>query len=388
MITGLRLHNFKGFHDHEIEFREFSVVVGRNNAGKSSAIEALRIVSTLAKNFQSTRSFAKKTLTNRPPWLTGEGQGFHPALEDVKLKPETVFHKYHDPPAIVEANYSNGAQLTAFLGPDAMIYAEAKAPSGEQVVSHKLALECEFAPICILPQIAPLQDYETTLRKAYVEQCLESHLSSRHFRNQVRYLHQHYDAFRELFQQTWSGVRVSSFDSPNSSYEDELALMLSEDGFVAEASNFGHGLQMWLQIVWFLARTASDCVVVLDEPDVYMHVEQQSNMIDMLRGRFRQCILSTHAIKIIEGCDDSEVLRLHRKLPTSLHGVDQRTYDRRVNEVMAESCRDSLGNREEAPNVTTKPHTAPVVKSVNLTARRFDKAFVHIRDEEIGRAHV
>ncbi|HJN08635.1 MAG TPA: hypothetical protein QF564_08075 [Pirellulaceae bacterium] len=206
-------------------------------------------------------------------------------------------------------------------------------------------------------------------------------MSSRHFRNQVRYLHQHYDAFRELFQQTWSGVRVSSFDSPNSSYEDELALMLSEDGFVAEASNFGHGLQMWLQIVWFLARTASDCVVVLDEPDVYMHVEQQSNMIDMLRGRFRQCILSTHAIKIIEGCDDSEVLRLHRKLPTSLHGVDQRTYDRRVNEVMAESCRDSLGNREEAPNVTTKPHTAPVVKSVNLTARRFDKAFVHIRDE-------
>lgn len=56
MIKKLYLTNFKGFEQHEIEFRAFSVAVGHNNAGKSSAIEALRIIATVAKKFLTHRS--------------------------------------------------------------------------------------------------------------------------------------------------------------------------------------------------------------------------------------------------------------------------------------------------------------------------------------------
>ena len=324
MITTLHLENFKGFYDHTITFGEFSVLVGRNNAGKSSAIEALRIVSIVARKFIGAK------YTKRPDWIGGQGHGIVPSLDEVKIKPETLFYKYNDPPAILSASFSNGNRFDIYFGPKGMVYAEAKDSAGSVVNSRKMAKNFEFTPICVLPQISPLEDYERVLKKQYVINCVETHLSSRHFRNQICFLYEHFDAFRDLFQQTWGGVRVSEFVSPDADYEDDLALMLSEDGFVAEASNFGHGLQMWLQIVWFLSRTDSESVVIIDEPDVYMNVEQQSKMLDMLRGRFRQCIFSTHAVKIIERCDDSEVLRLHRMLPTSLQGIDQETHDRQI----------------------------------------------------------
>jgi hypothetical protein len=172
------------------------------------------------------------------------------------------------------------------------------------------------------------------LRAEYVRKCIDTHLSSRHFRNQIRFLKEHFDSFRDLFQQTWQGIRVSEFIAHDAQYEDELSLMLMDDGFVAEAANFGHGLQMWLQIIWFLARTHSESVVVLDEPDVYMHPEQQARMVSLLRNRFQQCLVSTHSEQIIKECDESELLRLHRNLPVSRHGLTQSTYDQSVDHPM------------------------------------------------------
>jgi AAA15 family ATPase/GTPase len=43
MLESLRLINFKGFENHLVEFGNFSVVIGHNNAGKSSLFEAVRI---------------------------------------------------------------------------------------------------------------------------------------------------------------------------------------------------------------------------------------------------------------------------------------------------------------------------------------------------------
>ncbi|PYS69901.1 MAG: hypothetical protein DMF73_13950 [Acidobacteria bacterium] len=43
MLTKLILRNFRGFENHELPLRETTVIVGRNNAGKSTVVEALRL---------------------------------------------------------------------------------------------------------------------------------------------------------------------------------------------------------------------------------------------------------------------------------------------------------------------------------------------------------
>jgi predicted ATPase len=321
MIKTLHLQKFKGFQDQRIELSNFSVVIGRNNAGKSSAFEAIRILSNVVAKFPNGK------FTPRPPWLGGDGIGILPAIDDQQRKPETLFFRYEDPPAIIQAAFANGSKVEVFIGTGGVLFAEAFTPRQRMVDSRSTVRECEFPPISILPQIRPLEDYEKVLRAEYVRKCIDTHLSSRHFRNQIRYLHEHFEAFRDLFEQTWKGLRISEFIAADARYEDELSLMLMDDGFVAEAANFGHGLQMWLQIIWFLARTPRDSVVVLDEPDVYMHPEQQARMVSLLRDRFQQCLLSTHSEQIIKASESCELLRLHRNLRVSKHGVSQAKYD-------------------------------------------------------------
>jgi predicted ATPase len=331
VLTSVRLVNFKGFQDQRIEFHRFSVVIGRNNAGKSSAFEAIRILSNVISKFASVK-FSK-----RPPWINGDGIGISPPIDDQQRKPETLFFRYADPPAIIQAEFSNGTKVEVFIGTGGILFAEATTQANRVVDSRSKARECEFPPIAILPQIRPLEDYERVLRAEYVRKCIDTHLSSRHFRNQVRFLKEHFDSFSDLFQQTWQGIRVSEFIAHDASYEDDLSLMLMDGGFVAEAANFGHGLQMWLQIIWFLARTPSESLVVLDEPDVYMHPEQQKKMVSLLRDRFQQCLLSTHSEQITKECDETELLRLHRNLPVSRHGITQATYDKSVDNSVRKS---------------------------------------------------
>jgi ABC-type multidrug transport system ATPase subunit len=362
MIEELRLINFKGFADQKILFRNFSVVVGRNNAGKSSAFDAIRIIATAITRFRIGK------FTARPSWVDGSGRGVNPiALEPVR-NPETLFFRYQSPPAVIEARFSNGSSIQTFIGEEGTVYAEASTPSGLDANTKARVQECEFPSISILPQIKPLEDVERVLRRDYVCRCIDTQLSSRHFRNQIRYMYDHFEVFRDLFQKTWEGLRISEFIASDAEYDDYLSLMLADDGFVAEISNFGHGLQMWLQIVWFISRTPSENIVVLDEPDVYMHPEQQQKLVQLLRERFHQTILSTHARPIIESCDEVDILRLHRYLKISNHGLDQATYESELEEYRAESVK-----RMKRKSVESKT-------SHKLRVALFDKATVTVWD--------
>lgn len=322
MIKQLRLENFRGFRDHTAELDELSVIIGRNNAGKSSFIEAIRILATV------TKELATGKYTPSPPWVPVQAIGLSTSLSEVERKSDAFFHKYSAPPAIISALFGAGEKVSVYIGHDQAVHVHAVDASGHAITSRSLARKAAFPAISILPQISPIRDQETTLQKTYVNRCMETHLASRHFRNQIRYNYSHFDTFSELFDATWPSVAVWSFDSPKAMREDPLHLMLREDGFVAEVADFGHGIQMWLQIIWFLSRTNANNIVILDEPDVYLHPEQQASIVKLIRGRFCQCVLATHSRSIIECCTDAEVMRLDRALSLSQVGMSKNDHER------------------------------------------------------------
>jgi len=53
MLLELRLKNFRSFEDHVVPLRPTTLVVGRNNAGKSSLVEALRLLSLVTTRFRA-----------------------------------------------------------------------------------------------------------------------------------------------------------------------------------------------------------------------------------------------------------------------------------------------------------------------------------------------
>ena len=142
---------------------------------------------------------------------------------------------------------------------------------------------------------------------------MSSTLASLHFRNQLNLLYD--DDFREfkrISEDTWPGLEVRELRGHGREQGVDLELMLRNDDFVAEVGLMGHGLQMWLQTMWFLARCRVFDTVILDEPDVYMHADLQRRLIRFLRHRHPQVIVATHSVEIMSEVDAENILVVDR----------------------------------------------------------------------------
>lgn len=89
---------------------------------------------------------------------------------------------------------------------------------------------------------------------------------------------------------------------------EALSLIVRDNNFASEIGWMGHGLQMWLQTMWFLAGCAKDSTVILDEPDVYMHADLQRKLIRFVKDRFSQVMIATHSVEIMSEVDAEAIL--------------------------------------------------------------------------------
>jgi hypothetical protein len=111
-----------------------------------------------------------------------------------------------------------------------------------------------------------------------------------------------------MSEQSWNGLRILELNGRMDMQGDPVSLLVQDSGFVSEVGWMGHGLQMWLQIIWFLSRINENEIVILDEPDVYMHPELQRKLIRLLRNKFKQVIVSTHSVEIISEVEPDNIL--------------------------------------------------------------------------------
>src|SRR5258706_9757879 len=89
-ITSIRFHNYKAFEDYSISLGPFNVLVGPNNAGKSTVLGAIRI---LSEGIRRARS--------KNPDLIDDPKGHqvraHPIrLSGLPVSTENVFHNYDE----------------------------------------------------------------------------------------------------------------------------------------------------------------------------------------------------------------------------------------------------------------------------------------------------
>jgi energy-coupling factor transporter ATP-binding protein EcfA2 len=143
---------------------------------------------------------------------------------------------------------------------------------------------------------------------------MSSTLASRHFRNQLNLLYDEaFPRFKDISESTWPGLAIQELRGQGRRQGTELELMVRDEDFVAEVAWMGHGLQMWLQTMWFLARCGDFDTVILDEPDVYMHADLQRRLIRFLKDRHPQVIIATHSIEIMSEVDPENILMVDRE---------------------------------------------------------------------------
>lgn len=313
MLTELRFHNFRCFEDHSVPLRPCTVIVGKNNAGKSTLVEGLRLISVAASRFLSLG------IHDPPTWssLPKREMGVSPSLDGLELNTTNLFHRYGSPPASITATFDTGAALRVYVWAQANTHAVLFGPDEAVVKTRAKAREILSDRVEIMPQVAPVELEEFVLNTDYVRRNLSSSLAPRHFRNQVSLLHEKLIDFKKIAEDTWPGLQVRDLLETPHNGRRTLSLNVRNDDYVAEIATMGHGLQMWLQTMWFLARVDSDATVILDEPDVYMHPDLQRRLIRHLRTTRKQIVVTTHSVEIMSEVNPEDILVLDRRRPRS-----------------------------------------------------------------------
>lgn len=305
MLKKLVLENFRCFEKTEVSFKELSIIVGKNNAGKSTLIEALRILSVIVNRCKSI------TYIKPPTWVKlDDVLGITPSLANLDISEKGIIFMYGEGPAKIIAEFDNGSKVIVFLNDELDLFATIFDQKGINVESRKFAASLKLQDINILPQISPLMRDEPIIQYKTVQKNLFTYLSSRNFRNQLNYYPKEFDKFKELSEKTWQGLKIDS-TSQNIRTQGNLFLFVRDNRFEAEIGMMGHGLQMWLQTMWFLSRSSHFSTIILDEPDVYMHADLQRRLIKLIKNQFKQVIVATHSIEIMSEVEPDNILPIN-----------------------------------------------------------------------------
>lgn len=317
MLRTITLENYRGYEEHKIEFKDLTIVVGKNNAGKSTLIEALRLISLVTNKYRNAPYRNLPTWTEMPKGYTGVS----PSLQKIDFSYDNIFYQYRNPPAVITAEFSNNTKVKIYFAGEKKFHAVLFDENNKVCPKSRLG-QLELPTINILPQISPLILDEKVLNEEYVRLNVDSATSSRHFRNQLKYLNQHYERFKDLIEQTWDNLRIFEYFPGDVITEKSPYLLIQEGIFTTEIGQMGHGLQMWIQIIWFLSRCKSTSTIILDEPDVYMHADLQRKLIRLLRSDFNQVVIATHSIEIMSEVEPENLLVIDRKKLKSVYTSD------------------------------------------------------------------
>jgi hypothetical protein len=173
-LEKITLANYRGFKNHNLPLRPNTILVGQNNAGKSSLIEALALVSIVVNRARFFR------YTEAPDWLDipVAYRGVLPSLRGVDFDFRNVCFRYDDPPAIVRAFFSTGERISIYINSvEEQIFAVIFDNNKNPVLSKKKANSLLLPGIYILPPLGPLARQERRLDADYIRSNLSTYLA-------------------------------------------------------------------------------------------------------------------------------------------------------------------------------------------------------------------
>lgn len=303
-IASIQVKNFKKFRRFQLDAGAKNILTGRNNAGKSSILDALRVTHDVLR-----------VASRRVPELTEfEGKscvGFTLPTTALKIPMTNITWNYSDNPASVRISLRNGSQFVVILHPDhpikAYLLTEGPLPRTTAAFQRQFPLS-----LVVVPTLGPVEEREYYLTDKTISSSENTRTAHRHLRNiLIRRTGREFDEFAENVSAAWPDI---SLDRPKVIGNGEpLEMMFFEDGIPREIFWSGFGLQVWMQMVIQFMRGSDEAVLVLDEPDIYLHPDLQVQMMDFASQRFGQIFVATHSSAIINLVNVDEVLTISAK---------------------------------------------------------------------------
>lgn len=304
-FTSVRFHKFKGFKQFALNLRDFNILVGPNNCGKSTIIGAFRI---LAEGMRMANT-KKPVMVDGPDGLI---LGYPVDLSEIPVATENVFFNYDDSePAKVIFKLSNGNEMILFfkeLGTCNLICRTDNRPI-RTISDFKAYFN---APIGFVPILGPVEHHEDLYQKEAARRALLTHRAARNFRNIWHHYPEDFEEFRFLIQATWPGMDI---EPPKVDYtlKPRLHMFCPEDRIPREIYWAGFGFQVWCQMLTYIIRGKTSSIFLIDEPDIYLHSDLQRQLIGILRSLDSDILIATHSTEIISEAESDDIVIVNKR---------------------------------------------------------------------------
>jgi len=292
-LKELHLYNFGPFEDYSLEFpsdaKSCILITGKNNAGKTTIIRALRLISSALKSAKYSPTPLVRELPKKD-------------TKDIDIS--SMIYRFEEGQADIQAVFDNGKTITVLLD------------------STKNSITCVLPPhihsslsqqFGFLPPLGQLAQREKLLDQGYVMKTIDTTLAPQHLRNHLYHLidDDQYSLIQQILKETWEGIQLQKTECDRSS---AFLTCLYEDGdFCAEIGWAGQGLQIWLQILIHLVRLSEHPVLILDEPEIFLHPEKQNDLIQLLQNYYSgTAIIATHSTELMSNVDITHIIHVQK----------------------------------------------------------------------------
>jgi predicted ATPase len=308
-VDRLCLIRYKGFENFTVHLRRQSLLVGPNNAGKSTIITALRVCATLIAQAKRRKAEVPLHDVSRDRRV----RGYLTSLSRPQFSDENIRHEFRPEEARLELHLKNKAALYAIWPVDDDPFFYLEHIPGMQPNSVRVVKEY-YGPIGVVPTLSPIEHSEAVLSSDHVRENITSRLVSRHFRNQMNLIRsdsmEDYLQLREFILD--NTPEISSFELVVSGEGIDLFYREPNSRTEREMCWAGDGLQIWIQVLVHIWRQRGTTSLILDEPDVFLHPDLQRRLVRILEELPTQVVLATHAPEMLSEANRDSVVIIDR----------------------------------------------------------------------------
>ncbi|MXY09513.1 MAG: AAA family ATPase [Acidimicrobiaceae bacterium] len=310
-IQQLDLWNFKAFEQFTMTLGTNAFLVGPNNAGKSTLISAARVAAGMLEHATRRKPTGRRAHGHRH--VTTHSL----RADQYGLVTENLRHQFRSGESAVSLRTDTDLILTGVwpseddVFPKPFFYLRR---SDGRNVSQPIKVRELTGQIGIIPGLYPINHTETVLQEEYVRSYFQRSRSSQHARNQLLLIRrgEEFEDFIE-FVNLWLPEieELSVTTRPGKEPGDrEIDVFVRERGDRTRKELFwvGDGMQIFVQILTHLWRLRSADVVILDEPDLYLHADLQRRLVRLLDSTAAQTITATHSSEMLAEASSESVV--------------------------------------------------------------------------------
>lgn len=306
-FTKVEFHQFKAFRSFTLRLRHFNILVGPNNAGKSTILASFRILAAGMR-----KASQRKPIPLSGP--NGRALGYIVDLNAISVAEENIFYNYDDSEAAsVTFSLSNNNSLKLYFPERGTCYLFADDSAGHTMSPSNFRANFQCS-VGFVPILGPVEHNERLYEKEAARLALFSYLAARNFRNIWHHYPEHFETFRKLLQETWPGMDIEPPTVDTSHEKPVMHMFCPEERIPREIFWSGFGFQVWCQMLTHIVQSNESSLFIIDEPDIYLHSDLQRQLVGILRSLGPDILIATHSTEIISEAEPDDIVLVDKNL--------------------------------------------------------------------------